>query len=116
MQDYNKPGDIKRIRLKIDLVTTFDSLRWDFLLTTMKIINIPGKFLEWCKSYFCNPTFSISINGSISGYFKRIAGIRQGDYLSPSLFIIVMNVLSLMFTGMLLEVSLGIINTVIKLA
>lgn len=62
----------------------------------MKSIDLPAKFFEWCKTCFCNPAFLVCINGSVSGYFKGKAGIRQGDLSSLPLFVIAMNVLSLM--------------------
>lgn len=96
MNRYHKPGGPKRITLKIDLAKAFSFIRWDFLLLIIKAIDILEKFREWCKSCFCNPAFSVSINGSIFGYFKGKAGLSQGDPLSPPLFVIVMNILSLM--------------------
>ncbi|GKC93942.1 hypothetical protein Tco_1159384 [Tanacetum coccineum] len=50
-------------------------------------------------------SFSISINGSLHGHFKGRRGLRQGDLISPYLFTIVMEVLTLMLKRRVREVD-----------
>ena len=79
---------------KLDIKKAYDSIRWEFLFQVMGKMGFGGRWLSWIKWCISTASFSVLVNGSPAGFFPSSRGLRQGDPLSPYLFVIGMETLS----------------------
>jgi hypothetical protein len=85
----------KAFMLKIDLAKAFDRLEWNFIVASLNRKGLHAHFINLIHACISSPSFSVIINGQPFAKFKSDRGIRQGCPLSPYLFVLAINELSI---------------------
>nr|GEV90679.1 hypothetical protein [Tanacetum cinerariifolium] len=105
MHNYHLDHGVSRCAFKVDIQKAYDTVDLDFLWVILIGFGFHERMIAWIMECVTTTSFSISINGSLHGYFEGKQGLLQGDPLLPYLFTLIMEVFTLMLKRRVSETS-----------
>lgn len=76
--------------LKIDLEKAYNRLEWDFIIDMLISHNLDRHTCNLIMSCISSVSSSVIYNGNPTEFFRLSRGLREGDPLSPYIFIVCM--------------------------
>lgn len=80
--------------IKVDLEKAYDRLSWDFIYETLREFGLPTILVRLIMECITTATMQLLWNGEITEIFTPSRGIRQGDPISPYIFVLCIERLS----------------------
>ena len=80
----------------VDLHKAFDSLHWSFIFAMSKYYGFGNSLINWTRILYKNGKCRVENNNFLSSFFEAKKGVRQGDPLSPTIFLLCIECLAVM--------------------
>jgi retron-type reverse transcriptase len=98
--------------VKLDFAKAFDTIEYSAIFEMLSTLGFPQQWISWVKCILSSGTSTVLLNGVPGKIFNCKRGVRQGDPLSPLLFVLAAEILQYIVNGLK---DKGILNLPIPL-
>ena len=111
-----KKWDIPGMILLIDFEKAFDTVSWKFIDKVLGIFNFGDSFKKWIHTFYKDSQSCVIQNGHMSSYFNLGRGCRQGDPLSPYVFLLCAEILGILIRNNKILKGIEVFETEFRLS
>lgn len=94
IKGYERKRGTPLCLMQMDIHKAYDTVDWNALHSILNEVGFPRKFTDWIMVAVTSVSYVFNVNGQCTDFMKAKRGLRQGDPISPMLFVVVMECLN----------------------